>query len=87
MAGDPSEAAQCVLESTPRRKRTTATRKSRPTSNPIGRSSRGRHVARGDDSGQASHSNNCSEGSRTRKKKDDETSQSTPAIHQFTNTG
>jgi len=68
---DPMDAAQRVLENAPRRKRATATRKTRTISNPIDRPSRGRRVTRGD-SGQASRSNKDSKASRTRKKKEDE---------------
>ena len=71
MTEDPMDAAQRVLENAPRRKRATATGKSRTTSNPIGRPLRGRRVTRGN-SGQASRSNKGSKASRTRKKKEDE---------------
>lgn len=81
---DPMEVARRVLENAPRRKterRTTATGKSKTTSNPAGgssnihgvqtRPSRGRRVTR-NAGGQASRSKKGSAGSRTRKKKEDE---------------
>jgi hypothetical protein len=68
---NPMDAAQRVLENAPRRKRATATRKSRTISNPVGRPSRARGVMRGD-SGQASRSKKDPKVSRTRKKKEDE---------------
>ena len=81
---DPTEVARRVLENAPRRKterRTTATRKSKTTSNPAGgssslhegqtRPSRGRRATR-NAGGQASRSKKKSAGSRTRKKKEDE---------------
>jgi hypothetical protein len=81
---DPIGAARRVLEDAPRRKterRTTATRKGKSTSNPAGvssslhegqtRPSRGRRATR-NAGGQASRRNKGSAGSRTRKKKKDE---------------
>ena len=81
---DPIGAARRVLEDAPRRKterRTTATRKSKSTSGPAGvsgslhegqtRPSRGRRATR-NAGGQASRSKKGSVGSRTRKKKKDE---------------
>ena len=80
----PMDVARRVLENAPRRKterQTTATRKSKTTSNPAGgsssmhgvqtRPSRGRRVTR-NAGGQASRGKKGSAGSRTRKKKEDE---------------
>ena len=82
MTGDPLEAAHRVLENAPRRKRATATRKNQPTSNPISRPSRGRRVARGD-TGQASRRNKSSKGSRTRKKKDENTPEDLREVRRY----
>ena len=83
-SSDPMRAARRVLESAPRRKterRTTATKKIKTTSNSAGggsgphegqtRPSRGRRATR-NAGGQASRSKKGSVGSRTRKKKEDE---------------